>query len=147
MPTIATPTWTTVARLGLATVAAAAVNTGIALGATALDDGGMGVGLAPVAYLPATVIGLLAGAFGWTLIARRSPRALRVVVPAVLVLTWIPDLLLLTAGATAANVVGLMLMHLVVTTAVVTALGTSHAATGDAWAEDAPGPARTPSAG
>jgi hypothetical protein len=140
MPTTATPTRVTVVRLGLAAVAAAAVNTGIALAATALDDGGIGVGLAPAAYLPATVVGLLVGAIGWTLIARRSPRALRVVVPAVLVLTWIPDLLLLTAGATAANVAGLMLMHLVVTTAVVTALGTSRAATGDAWAEEAPGP-------
>jgi hypothetical protein len=43
-------------------------------------------------------------------------------VPAVLVLTWVPDLLLLNAGATAANVAGLMLMHLMVTTAVVLAL-------------------------
>ncbi|MEV7094824.1 hypothetical protein AB0M80_18500 [Amycolatopsis sp. NPDC051045] len=124
----ATPPPVTALRLGLALVAAAVVNTGIALAASALDDGGMGVGLSPAAYLPATVVGLLVGAVGWTLIARRSPRALRVVVPAVLVLTWIPDLLLLTTGATAANVGGLMLMHLVVTTAVVTALGTSRPA-------------------
>ena len=126
MTTATTPTSTLALRLGLAAVAALAVNTAIALVASALDDGGLGIGLTPVAYLPATVAGLLAGAAGWTLIARRAPHALRVVVPAVLVLTWVPDLLLLTAGATAANVVGLMLMHSAVTTAVVTAMRTTR---------------------
>jgi hypothetical protein len=58
------------------------------------------------------------GAAGWTLVRRYAPGALRIVVPAVLVATWIPDLLLLTMGATTANVVGLMLMH----TAVVLAM-------------------------
>ncbi|GAB3147883.1 DUF6069 family protein [Amycolatopsis sp. NPDC004378] len=119
MTTTATRTPVTALRLGLAVLAAAAVNTVIALAASALDDGGIGMGLAPVAYLPATVAGLLVGAAGWTLVARRAPKLLRVLVPAVLVLTWVPDLLLLTAGATAANVVGLMLMHLAVTTAIV----------------------------
>ncbi|MEU5260278.1 DUF6069 family protein [Amycolatopsis sp. NPDC021455] len=125
MTTATTRTSTLALRLGLAAVAALAVNTAIALAASALDDGGLGIGLAPVAYLPATLAGLLAGAAGWRLIVRRAPRAaraLRVIVPAVLVLTWIPDLLLLTVGATAANVVGLMLMHTAVTTAVVTAM-------------------------
>ncbi|MCR6484954.1 DUF6069 family protein [Amycolatopsis sp. OK19-0408] len=119
--TTATPTSVTALRLGLAVVAAAAVNTVIALVASSLDDGGIGMGLNAPAFLPATVAGLLAGAAGWILIARRAPKALRIVVPSVLVLTWVPDLLLLMAGATAANVVGLMLMHLVVATAVVTA--------------------------
>ena|SRR5438552_8820619 len=126
MTTATTPTSTLALRLGLAAVAALAVNTAIALAASALDHGGLGVGLAPAAYLPMTLAGLLAGAFGWRLIARRAPHALRVVVPAVLVLTWVPDLVLLTTGATAANVVGLMLMHLAVTTAVVTAMRTTR---------------------
>ncbi|OXM60599.1 DUF6069 family protein [Amycolatopsis vastitatis] len=129
MTATTTPTSTLALRLGLAAVAALAVNTAIALVASALDDGGLGMGLAPVAYLPLTLVGLLAGAFGWTLIARRAPHALRVVVPAVLVLTWVPDLLLLAAGATAANVVGLMFMHLVVTAAVVTAMRRTSAPT------------------
>jgi hypothetical protein len=43
-------------------------------------------------------------------------------VPTVLAVTWIPDLLLLSMGATAANVVGLMLMHTAVATAVVLAM-------------------------
>jgi hypothetical protein len=128
MTTAATPASTTALRLGVAALAALATNTGIALVASALDDGGIGMGLAPVAFLPLTILGVVLGALGWTLIARRAPKALRVVVPAVLVLTWIPDLLLLTAGATAANVVGLMLMHLVVATAVVTALRPARSA-------------------
>src|SRR3954470_925765 len=124
MTTATTPTSTSALgrRLALAAHPAFAVNTAIALVASALDDGGLGVGLVPVVYLPMTLIGLLAGAAGWTLIARRAPHALRVVVPAVLVLTWIPDLVLLITGATVANVVGLMLMHLAVTTAVVIAM-------------------------
>ncbi|MGK3206388.1 DUF6069 family protein [Amycolatopsis sp. MEPSY49] len=132
MPTTATLTSATALRLGVAVVAAAAVNTVIALAASALDDGGIGMGLNPAAYLPATVLGLLAGAAGWGLIARRNPKVLRVLVPLVLVLTWIPDLLLLTAGATVANVVGLMLMHLAVTSAVVFALRPTLRATAPA---------------
>ncbi|MEU0535096.1 DUF6069 family protein [Amycolatopsis tolypomycina] len=116
------PTPKTAIRLGFALLAAAVANTVIALAATALDDGGIHMGLSPAIYLPFTAVGLLLGAVGWFVLARTAPKALRVVVPAVLVLTWIPDLLLLTAGATVANVVGLMLMHLVVATAIVTAL-------------------------
>jgi hypothetical protein len=122
MLTTANPTATTAVRLGFALLAAAAANTVIALGAVALDDGGIGMGLSPASYLPATAIGLLLGTVGWFVIARRAPKALRVVVPAVLVLTWVPDLMLFNIGATAANVFGLMLMHLVVTTAAVIAL-------------------------
>ncbi|MEV6823908.1 hypothetical protein [Amycolatopsis sp. NPDC051102] len=122
MTTIPKPTAVTALRLGFALLAAAAANTVIALGALALDDGGIGMGLSPASYLPATAAGLLLGTIGWFVLARRAPHALRVVVPAVLVLTWVPDLLLFAAGATAANVFGLMLMHLVVTTAVVAAL-------------------------
>lgn len=122
MTTTPKPTAITALRLAFAFLAAAAVNTVIALGALSLDDGGIAMGLSPASYLPATAVGLLLGTAGWFVLARRAPHALRVVVPAVLVLTWVPDLLLFTAGATAANVAGLMLMHLVVTTALVTAL-------------------------
>lgn len=122
MPTTATPTSATVVRLGIALVAAAAVNTLLALGASSLDDGGIGMGLNAGSYLPATVVGLLLGTAGWFLIARRAPKALRVVVPVALAATWIPDLLLFTAGATVANVISLMLMHLTVATVVVLAL-------------------------
>src|SRR3569833_2529089 len=122
MTTTATRTSATALRLCVAVVAAAAVNAVIALTASSLDDGGIGMGLSDASNLPATVLGFLLGTACCLLIVRRAPNALRVVVPAVLVLTWFPDLLLLNAGATAANVAGLMRMHLVVTTAVVLAL-------------------------
>jgi Family of unknown function (DUF6069) len=110
------------ARLGVAVVVAAVVNTLIALVAGALDDGGIAMGLTPGTYLPATLVGVAVGAVGWTLVRRYAPGALRVVVPVVLAVTWIPDLLLASMGATAANVVGLMLMHTAVAAAVVLAM-------------------------
>jgi hypothetical protein len=115
-------------RIGLAALAAMAVNTAIALAVGAVDSRGLKIGLAPVAYLSLTLFGVLVGAAGWALIARRSPGALRVVVPAVVVVTWIPDLLLINAGATAVNIAGLMVMHAVVAAAVVAAfrVGVRH---------------------
>ena len=70
-------------------------------------------------YGTLTVIGAIIGAIGWHLIATRSrnaTRLLRTLVPTVLVLSLIPDLLLLAAadsvpGTTTAGVVALMLMH------------------------------------
>ncbi|WP_328451364.1 DUF6069 family protein [Amycolatopsis sp. NBC_00438] len=118
--TATTPASAVALRYGATALAAAAVNTVLGLSAAALDDGGIGMGLTPAAYLPATVVGFVLGVLGWNVLAKRAPRALRVIVPVALALTWIPDVLLLSAGATAANVVGLMLMHLVVATAVVT---------------------------
>ncbi|MFC0112222.1 DUF6069 family protein [Kibdelosporangium aridum] len=108
-------------RLGVAALIALAANTAIALAARQFDDGGIGAGLVPAQYLSLTLIGIVLGAVGWTVVSRYAPRALRVVVPVVLVLTWIPDVLLLNSGATAGNVVGLMLMHVVVAIAVVAA--------------------------
>jgi hypothetical protein len=110
------------ARLGIAVLAAAVVNSLVALVAGALDDGGIAMGLTPATYLPATLVGVAVGAAGWTLVRRYAPGALRIVVPVVLAVTWIPDLLLLTMGATTANVVGLMLMHTAVAAAVVLAM-------------------------
>ena len=89
--TVPKPTAVTALRLGFALLAAAAANTLISLGALALDDGGIGMGLSPASYLPATVVGLLLGSIGWFVVARRAPKALRVVVPAVLVLTSFSD--------------------------------------------------------
>lgn len=120
--TTTTTTTPILVRLGVALVAAAAVNALLAVVAGALDDGGIAMGLQPAVFLPATVVGVLLGTAGWFAVRRVAPRALPVVVPIVLALTWIPDLLLLGQGATVANVVGLMAMHLVVATAVVLAL-------------------------
>ena len=75
-----------------------------------------------------TVVGAVVGAIGWHLIATRSRNAagvLRVLVPTVLVLSLIPDLILLVTGSqpgtTTAGVVALMLMHFGVAAAAVPA--------------------------
>jgi len=75
-----------------------------------------------------TVVGAIAGAIGWHLVATRSRNAagvLRVLVPTVLVLSLIPDVLLLVSGSqpgtTTAGVVALMLMHVGVAVAAVPA--------------------------
>ena len=75
-----------------------------------------------------TVVGAIAGAIGWHLVVARSGNAsgaLRVLVPTVLVLSLIPDVLLLASGSqpgtTTAGVVALMLMHVGVAVAAVPA--------------------------
>ena len=76
-----------------------------------------------------TVVGALIGAVGWHLIATRSRRATRLLtwlVPTVVVLSLIPDLMLLAdkssqPGTTTAGVIALMLMHVGVAVAAVPA--------------------------
>ena len=76
-----------------------------------------------------TVIGAIIGAIGWHLIATRSRNATRLLswlVPAVLVLSLIPDVMLLAdkssqPGTTTAGVIALMLMHFGVAAAAVPA--------------------------
>ena len=121
---------TSTLRVAIGVLAAAvvsiAVNTGVALGTLALDPNGTRMGLDLVAYAPLTVIGVLAGTIGWAAIRRYAARArqtLRLVVPAVVVLSFIPDLGLLISGmADGANVVGLLVMHLVVAAVTVAAV-------------------------
>ena len=113
---------TSLARVALGVAAAAviaiALNTGVALGTLALEQGGTNTGLNLAAYGSLTVIGVLAGTIGWAAIRRYAARAratLRVVVPVVVVLTFIPDLALLISGAAdGINVAGLLVMHVVV---------------------------------
>ena len=75
-----------------------------------------------------TVLGAIVGAIGWHLVVARSRNAsgvLRVLVPTVLVLSFIPDVMLLVTGSqpgtTTAGVVALMLMHVGVAAAAVPA--------------------------
>jgi hypothetical protein len=79
-------------------------------------------------YGPLTVVGAIVGAIGWHLIATRSRNATRLLtwlVPVVLVLSLIPDVLLLTSdsqpGTTTGGVIALMLMHFGVAAAAVPA--------------------------
>ena len=79
-------------------------------------------------YGTLTVLGAIAGAVGWHLVVARSRNAsglLRVLVPTVLVLSVLPDVMLLVTdsqpGTTTAGVVALMLMHFGVAAAAVPA--------------------------
>lgn len=115
------------ARVAVGTVAAIVValvvNTGIAFGAAALDQGGTRIGLMPVAYGPLTALGVIAGTVGWALVRRNAARPrqlLRVLVPAVVAVSLVPGIVLLVLGNSPVNVVGLWVMHLVVTIVTVT---------------------------
>ena len=75
-----------------------------------------------------TILGALIGAAGWRLFVNRSPASralLRKLVPTVLVLSFIPDVVLLATdvmpGTSTAAVLSLMAMHLVTAVIVVSA--------------------------
>lgn len=77
--------------------------------------------LHPSAYIFLSVVGIIARTVGWCVICSRSrnpARALRAVVPVVLLLSSIPDLLVgvskSLSGTTWGAVIGLMLTHLLV---------------------------------
>ena len=85
--------------------------------------------LTPGVYGFLTVVGAVIGAIGWHLIVTRSRNAsglLRILVPVVLLLSLIPDVMLLLdksqqPGTTTAGVIALMLMHFGVAAAAVPA--------------------------
>lgn len=116
-----------VALLVLAAVGGAAAGASvIALAAHALGAGEGFMPLQPPAYLSFTVAGTLAALGGWWLVVRfvrGSARLLRILVPVLLVLSWVPDAVLLATGflpgATPLGVVALMAMHVVVAAAAV----------------------------
>lgn len=120
----------TAAAAGLGAVGGFVVNSVIALAARGLFDASDEfMPLKPPVYGLFTVIGAVIGAVGWHLIvgrARDAAGVLRVLVPTVLVLSLIPDVLLLVnrdaqPGITTAGVVALMLMHFGVAAAAVPA--------------------------
>jgi hypothetical protein len=119
----ATPTSRLVVAVAVAVVVGLVVNTAIAQLTNLADPTGPGIGLALPMYAPATLLGVLAGTAGWALVRRHAARprtALRVLVPAVLLLSFVPGAILMATGTSAVNMIGLWVMHLVV--AVVTVL-------------------------
>lgn len=93
----------------------------VALGAVTLGVAADGMPLQPVAYITLTVVAAAAGAFGWRLIVTRAerPRAvLTWLVPATLVLSFVPDAALGIAGAWPWSLVGAAIAMHVVTIAV-----------------------------
>ena len=112
-----------------ALVAAIVVNTVIATVARALGASANFQPLTPPAYISLTVLGFLLAVAGWAIIrakASNPARVLRVLVPVVLVLSFIPDLGLLLSGSrpgtSGGAVAALALMHLAVAAVTVPAL-------------------------
>ncbi len=118
--------------LALGVVAAAlaslVVNTAIALAATSAHPSGPQTGLSAVHYAPLTVLGVLAGTAGWAFIRRNSRRpreVLRVVVPLIVLVSFVPDMLLLVLlpTTTLVNVAALLSMHIAIAAITVPMLG------------------------
>lgn len=109
-------------RATVATVLAGLVNAGLVAGATAA---GVGEGFRAISYPPVlflTVAGVVGATVLYALLLRRSETPKRTfirVAVAVLVLSFLPDLVLLALdpAATVGGVVVLMLMHVVVAAA------------------------------
>ena len=100
---------------------AGAANTIIAFTAIAVGASSSYAPLNPPVYLAFTVVGVLVGYLGWRIIRSRvanPARVLKVLVPAVLVLSWIPDVVLAITqfipGTTLTGALALGLMHAVV---------------------------------
>lgn len=119
----------TAAAAGIGAVGALIINSLIAwAGRDLLDVPHEFSPLTVPVYGTLTVLGAIAGAIGWRLIATRSRRATRlltVLVPIVLALSLFPDTVLLITksqpGTTTAGVLALMLMHFGVAAAAVPA--------------------------
>lgn len=116
------PRAATAALLVFAAVVATAIAlTAVAFGALALGADSTFTPLQPGPYLAFGIAGVLAAVAGWVLVVRfvrQSARLLRVLVPVLVLVSFIPDVLLLIGGfipgTTAVGVVALMLMHVVV---------------------------------
>lgn len=111
-------------------VAASVVNAVIAEIALALGASESFTPLQPAAYVFLTVVGVLLALGGWALVRRVSThpvRVLRVLVPAVLLVSFVPDVLTAPGmdGASGLAVAALVLMH--VTTAAIAVLGFARA--------------------
>ncbi|MEU4162621.1 DUF6069 family protein [Actinoplanes sp. NPDC026670] len=122
-------TWkATLAAAAIGAAGGLIVNTVIATAARAMGAPDEFQQLTLAVYGPLTVIGALIAAVAWRLIVNRSRNAagvLRILVPVVLVLSLIPDVLLLSSksqpGTTTGGVIALILMHFGVAVAAVPA--------------------------
>lgn len=115
------PRLRTAAILVAAVIVTIAVNAVIAAVAIAAGAPSTYGPLTFPAFALFTTLGIAAGWAGWVLVHRRARdprRTLRVLVPVLTLLSFVPDVLLLAfrfiPGTTTAGVIALMLMHLVV---------------------------------
>ena len=110
-----------VVTLAVAAIIAVVVNSLIAFAAIVAGASSAFAPLTIAVYAPFTVVGLVAGYIGWRLVRGRSRfprRTLSIVVPVVLVASFIPDTIAMIVGFIPGGSVtayaGLMLMHVVV---------------------------------
>jgi hypothetical protein len=113
-------------RRTAALVAAGVIVAGVASSAVALLATALGVAegfapLRPAVYLPFVVVGVIGGVVGWRIIRSRAKRpaaVLRLLVPAVLIASFIPDAVLIVTrflpGTTTLGGLSLSTMHLIV---------------------------------
>jgi hypothetical protein len=127
-PASPVPVLRILAILAVAVVVAVAVNSAIAAVAVASGAPADYGPLTFPAYTLFTVLGVAVGWIGWVLVHRRARdprRVLSVLVPVVIVVSLVPDVLLLVfrfiPGTNAPAVIALALMHLVVVAAAVPA--------------------------
>jgi hypothetical protein len=109
-------------------VAAVAGNLVISMIARAAGASSGFTPLHPATFIPLTVVGFIAGAAGWSVIRARANRpasVLRIAVPTVVVLSFVPDIAVLVSGhmigVSAGAVIALMCMHLMVAAAAIPA--------------------------
>ena len=129
----AAPRTSALAKVGIVLgviVAASAVNAVIAQIALALGADSSFTPLTPGAYVFLTVIGVLLALAGWAVVRRasaRPARVLRVLVPVVLLLSFIPDFVIVPqmAGNSTTGLIALLVMH--VTTAAIAVWGFARA--------------------
>lgn len=112
---------TTVLTLAAAVVVAILANCVVAVAARAAGASPAFSPLALYVYGPFTALGLVAGYLGWRVVKRRSRdplHALRVLVPVLLVLSFVPDTVSLIVGfipgTSLTGFVALMIMHPIV---------------------------------
>ena len=113
-------------RRTVALTAAGVVIAGVATSIVALTVTALGLAdgfapLRPAVYLPFVAIGVIAAVIGWRIIRSRvanPARVLRVLVPLVLVASFIPDTILIITrfipGTTVTGGLSLSIMHLIV---------------------------------
>jgi len=111
----------TVILLVAAVAVAGIANSIIALVAIAAGASSSYAPLMPPVYLAFTALGVAGGYLGWRIVRRmvdRPARVLRVLVPVVLVLSWVPDVILAIVqfipGTNLTGALALALMHAVV---------------------------------
>lgn len=125
-PPVSTHRRSRVIAVAVAVVIAIAACTAVAYTALAVGADSSFAPLRPAIYAPFAAAGVVAGYLGWSIIAQRAARAaviLRILVPALTVLSFVPDVVLLVTGfipgTSPTGVVALAVMHVIVVAVVV----------------------------